>query len=116
MMLVEALNSNNNTKWADSSGFIQYVLQESTVNLVFFCSTLFLSLDEMARFLLYVKTLDYQDKPDYQHLKGLLATVVGGRLDFSRPQGPAGKSSTKVVDPHTREKVRRTEALCLNSF
>lgn len=62
--------------------------------------------DEVAAFLVYVKTLEYQTKPDYEHLKGLLAGVVTGRLDFSMPQGPAGESTTKVQDPPTREKVR----------
>ncbi|XP_023133017.2 serine/threonine-protein kinase VRK2 [Amphiprion ocellaris] len=60
------------------------------------------STDEVAAFLLYVKTLGYQDKPDYQHLKDLLASVVTGSLDFSSPQGPAGESDSK--NPHTREK------------
>lgn len=67
---------------------------------------MFLSLDEVAEFLSYVRTLDYQDKPDYQHLKEILASVVRGRLDFSMPQGPVGESATKVADPHTGEKVR----------
>ncbi|XP_022062500.1 serine/threonine-protein kinase VRK2 isoform X1 [Acanthochromis polyacanthus] len=60
------------------------------------------STDEVAAFLLYVKTLEYQDKPDYQHLKDLLASVVTGSLDFSSPQGPAVESDTK--NPHTKEK------------
>lgn len=58
------------------------------------------SSDEVAAFLLQVKTLDYQDKPDYQHLKKLLAGSVGGQLDFSVPERPAVKTS------NTREKVR----------
>ncbi|XP_045926462.1 serine/threonine-protein kinase VRK1-like isoform X1 [Micropterus dolomieu] len=62
------------------------------------------STDEVAEFLLYVKTLDYQNKPNYQLLKDLLASVTTGRLDFSMPQGPAGKSTTKVDDAPTREK------------
>ncbi|XP_044069911.1 serine/threonine-protein kinase VRK2 isoform X2 [Siniperca chuatsi] len=61
-------------------------------------------LDEVAAFLLYVKTLDYQSKPDYHLLKDLLASVATGRLDFSMPHGPAEESSTKVQDPPTREK------------
>lgn len=60
------------------------------------------STDEVAAFLLYVKTLGYQDKPEYEHLKDVLASVVTGSLDFSNPQGPAGESNTK--NPHTREK------------
>ncbi|XP_044069912.1 serine/threonine-protein kinase VRK2 isoform X3 [Siniperca chuatsi] len=62
------------------------------------------STDEVAAFLLYVKTLDYQSKPDYHLLKDLLASVATGRLDFSMPHGPAEESSTKVQDPPTREK------------
>ncbi|XP_008279205.1 serine/threonine-protein kinase VRK2 isoform X2 [Stegastes partitus] len=60
------------------------------------------STDEVTEFLLYVRTLGYQDKPNYQHLKDLLASDVKGRLDFSGPQGPAGESNTK--NPPTREK------------
>ncbi|XP_040906011.1 serine/threonine-protein kinase VRK2 isoform X2 [Toxotes jaculatrix] len=62
------------------------------------------STDEVAEFLCYVKTLDYEDKPDYQLLKSLLGGDVRGRLDFSMPQGSAGEPSTKEVDPRTREK------------
>lgn len=58
----------------------------------------------MASYFLYVKTLNYQDKPNYQHLKDLLGSVVKGGLDFSMPQGPAGPSATK--NPKSREKVR----------
>ncbi|XP_035027868.1 serine/threonine-protein kinase VRK1 isoform X1 [Hippoglossus stenolepis] len=64
------------------------------------------STDEVAAFLLYVKTLGYQDQPDYQHAKDLLASAVRGRLDFSMPEGPATASSTRVVDPGTREKQK----------
>ncbi|XP_028278561.1 serine/threonine-protein kinase VRK2 isoform X2 [Parambassis ranga] len=60
------------------------------------------STDEVASYFLYVKTLDYQDKPNYQHLKDLLGSVVKGRLDFSMPQGPAGPSATK--NPKSMEK------------
>ncbi|XP_013876946.1 serine/threonine-protein kinase VRK2 isoform X2 [Austrofundulus limnaeus] len=52
------------------------------------------STGEVASFLLYVRTLDYQDKPDYQFLKELLSCGVRGRLDFSVPDGAAG-SPTK---------------------
>ncbi|XP_070696826.1 serine/threonine-protein kinase VRK1-like [Pempheris klunzingeri] len=60
--------------------------------------------DEVAAFLLYVRTLTHEDKPDYQHLKVLLASAATGRLDFSIPQRRAGGSATKVQDPPTREK------------
>ncbi|XP_062257120.1 serine/threonine-protein kinase VRK2 isoform X3 [Platichthys flesus] len=66
--------------------------------------------DEVAAFLLYVKTLGYQDKPDYQHAKDLLASAVRGHLDFSIPEGPAMASSTRVVDPGTREKQKAGRA------
>ncbi|XP_059215391.1 serine/threonine-protein kinase VRK1-like [Centropristis striata] len=62
------------------------------------------STDEVAAFLSYVETLDYQEKPNYQHVKQLLATVGTGRLDFSTPKRPAGpESTTKVQDPPARE-------------
>uniref|UniRef100_A0A8C7WSW3 Uncharacterized protein n=1 Tax=Oryzias sinensis TaxID=183150 RepID=A0A8C7WSW3_9TELE len=64
------------------------------------------STDEVAAFLLHVKTLDYQDKPDYQHLKKLLAGSVGGQLDFLVPERPAVKTS------NTREKVRTPRGVC----
>ncbi|XP_054606618.1 serine/threonine-protein kinase VRK2 isoform X2 [Nothobranchius furzeri] len=54
--------------------------------------------DEVALFLLHVKTLDYQDKPDYQLLKALLTKGVTGRLDFSVPAGSAGRN------PRSRDK------------
>ncbi|XP_035461593.2 serine/threonine-protein kinase VRK2 isoform X5 [Scophthalmus maximus] len=63
------------------------------------------STEEVAAFLLYVKSLEYKDKPDYQHLKDLLASVVRGKLDFSMPGGPATVPSTKVADPGTKEKL-----------
>ncbi|KAM6922466.1 serine/threonine-protein kinase VRK1-like [Lycodopsis pacificus] len=56
------------------------------------------STDEVAAFLSYVKTLDYKDPPNYQHLKQLLASDVTGSLDFFNPREPAG-------DPPTREKT-----------
>ncbi|XP_047459784.1 serine/threonine-protein kinase VRK1-like [Mugil cephalus] len=62
------------------------------------------STDEVAELLLYVRTLDYQDKPDYQFLKGLLASGGRGKLDFSHPQGPAGGPHPHNVDPDTRDK------------
>ncbi|KAI3363581.1 hypothetical protein L3Q82_011592, partial [Scortum barcoo] len=62
------------------------------------------STDEVAAFLVYVNTLEYQSKPDYQLLKGLLASAVTGGLDFSMPQGSAGESITRAQDPPAREK------------
>ncbi|XP_029376746.1 serine/threonine-protein kinase VRK1-like isoform X2 [Echeneis naucrates] len=46
--------------------------------------------DQLADFLLYVKTLTYQDKPDYQHLKQLLASR-GDRLP--PPEGGLKKAA-----------------------
>ncbi|XP_067384585.1 serine/threonine-protein kinase VRK1-like isoform X2 [Channa argus] len=60
--------------------------------------------DEVAAFLLHVRSLEYQDKPDYQLLKVLLASVERGSLDFSVPQGPVEESATKGADPHTSKK------------
>ncbi|XP_060896796.1 serine/threonine-protein kinase VRK2 [Labrus mixtus] len=62
------------------------------------------STDEVAAFLLYVKTMDYQEKPDYLHVKKLLGSVVKGKLDLSVPKDPAEKPTTKRQDPTTREK------------
>ncbi|XP_037543671.1 serine/threonine-protein kinase VRK1 [Nematolebias whitei] len=59
------------------------------------------STDEVASFLLYVNTLDYQDKPDYQLLKEVLSCGVRGRLDFSVPERVA-ESATK--DPPNKAK------------
>lgn len=92
-------------KHSDGSGLIFHFLRGHT-NILTLSVTLFPSTDEVAAFLLYVKTLGYQDKPDYQRLKAVLATSVMGRLDFSAPQGPTGVSTTKVQDQPTREKVR----------
>lgn len=73
-------------------------------------SDVFVSSDEVEAFLSYVKTLDYQEKPNYKHLKVLLASVHTGGLDFSVPQEPAGGSTTKP----TREKVRQEQLTCVN--
>ncbi|XP_034040211.1 serine/threonine-protein kinase VRK2 [Thalassophryne amazonica] len=57
------------------------------------------STDEVARFLLYVRSLGYQEQPDYQYVKGLLAVGGTRRLDFSMPQDePAAPSSAKLPD------------------
>ncbi len=53
-----------------------------------------------------MKTLDYQDRPNYEYLKEVLGGVVKDGLDFSMPQGPAELSSIKVKEPATRKKVR----------
>ncbi|XP_017277170.1 serine/threonine-protein kinase VRK2 isoform X2 [Kryptolebias marmoratus] len=65
------------------------------------------STDEVASFLLYVKTLDYQDKPDYRLLKELLSCGDGGRLDFSVPEGAAGSAAK---DPPNRAKGQKAGA------
>lgn len=62
--------------------------------------------DEVATLLLYVKTLGYQDKPDYQHLRAVLASAVTGSLDFSTPGGAAVESPAEVRDTSSRDKVR----------
>ncbi|XP_054885844.1 serine/threonine-protein kinase VRK2 [Poeciliopsis prolifica] len=56
------------------------------------------STDELAEFLIYVRTLDYDDKPDYKLLKELLKCSVKGGLDLSMPEGhqrSAAKESSK---------------------
>lgn len=59
--------------------------------------------DEVAEFLLYVKSLDYKDTPDYQLLKCLLS-CSGGDLDFSPPRGPASESTSRTEEPQPRNK------------
>ncbi|XP_071337570.1 serine/threonine-protein kinase VRK2 isoform X2 [Trachinotus anak] len=65
---------------------------------------------EVAAFLQYVKTLGYQEKPDYQHLKQLLASGAREGPDLSVPQRSAGGSTSKVADRHTREKQKAGRA------
>uniref|UniRef100_A0AAZ3P090 non-specific serine/threonine protein kinase n=1 Tax=Oncorhynchus tshawytscha TaxID=74940 RepID=A0AAZ3P090_ONCTS len=61
--------------------------------------------DELASFLLSVKALDYEERPDYQRLRellseaGLRASGGQGRLDLSMPRGAmSGGSSTRGSD------------------
>ncbi|KAG7229914.1 hypothetical protein INR49_009632 [Caranx melampygus] len=68
------------------------------------------STDEVAAFLLYVKTLGYQDKPDYQHLKQLLTSRDRGGRDTSVPRGSAAESPPRAADPHNREKQKAARA------
>ncbi|XP_056291105.1 serine/threonine-protein kinase VRK1-like isoform X3 [Pseudoliparis swirei] len=65
------------------------------------------STDEVAAFLLYVKTLDYEDEPNYPHLRRLLAGGVTGRLDFSTPRETSGAPGARRRDPPTGEKTAR---------
>ncbi|XP_053731026.1 serine/threonine-protein kinase VRK2 isoform X1 [Synchiropus splendidus] len=51
--------------------------------------------DEVADLLLYVRTLDYKEKPDYQKIKQLLATGGSGVLDFSAPGSSDSTTSKK---------------------
>ncbi|TNN24866.1 Serine/threonine-protein kinase VRK2 [Liparis tanakae] len=67
------------------------------------------STDEVAEFLLYVKTLDYEEAPDYPHLRRLLAAGVTARLDFSTPRETSGAPGARRRDPPTREKVKVNE-------
>uniref|UniRef100_A0A3Q2D746 non-specific serine/threonine protein kinase n=1 Tax=Cyprinodon variegatus TaxID=28743 RepID=A0A3Q2D746_CYPVA len=65
------------------------------------------STDELAKFLIYVRTLGYEDKPDYQLLKKLLVCEVTGKLDFSVPGGHQGSAPK---EPFNREKPRKEGA------
>jgi len=69
--------------------------------------------DEVAAFLLYVKTLDYEDEPNYPHLRRLLAGGVTGRLDFSTPRETSGAPGARRRDPPTGEKVTVNEYMCV---
>ncbi|XP_061914863.1 serine/threonine-protein kinase VRK2 isoform X1 [Entelurus aequoreus] len=59
------------------------------------------STTEVAALLQYVKSLRYQDRPDYQRLRKMLSTEAKEKLDFSIPQGPGG---SKVPDHPIRGK------------
>ncbi|KAF7670407.1 hypothetical protein LDENG_00166880 [Lucifuga dentata] len=54
--------------------------------------------DEVARFLLYVKSLGYQERPDYKHLKDLLGSGGTGRLDFSRPKEGSPRKTGQATE------------------
>lgn len=63
--------------------------------------------DEVATFLVYVKTLGYQEKPDYQRLRQVLSSGAGaGRIDFSLPGSAAAEATAEVQDTSSRDKVR----------
>lgn len=62
--------------------------------------------DEVAKFLLHVKTLSYQDNPDYQHLQDLLSISVSGRLDFSLPTGPTAGPLNELREMSCSDEVR----------
>lgn len=67
--------------------------------------------DAVASFLLYVNTLQYQDRPDYQHLRRIL-TCPGPQLDLdlsTRP-GPQLNSRTEDLLP-TNKKTGRSQSL-----
>lgn len=64
--------------------------------------------DEVASFLLYVKALDYQEKPDYQRLRRMLSSGgAAGKLDFSLPGGGAGEGTSHFQDDHTSSREVR---------
>ncbi|KAM6956553.1 serine/threonine-protein kinase VRK2 [Aplochiton taeniatus] len=63
------------------------------------------STDEVASLLLYVKYLDYKERPDYQRLRELLACGGRGRLDLSGPGGEAaGGFTVTPLNPPARGK------------
>lgn len=64
--------------------------------------------DEVASFLLYVKALDYQQKPDYQHLRRMLSSGgAAGRLDFLLTRGGAGEGTAYIQDNSTSSREVR---------
>ncbi|XP_056147732.1 serine/threonine-protein kinase VRK2 isoform X2 [Lampris incognitus] len=62
--------------------------------------------DEVARFLLYVRSLGYQERPDYQRLRELLAGRDLGKLDFSKPneEHSGGTTASKTRSPSSGDK------------
>lgn len=64
--------------------------------------------DEVASFLLYVKTLNYQEKPDYQRLRQMLSSGgIARRVDFSLLGGGAGEGTSHVQDDRTSSREVR---------
>lgn len=64
--------------------------------------------DEVASLLLYVKALDYQEKPDYQRLRRMLSCGgAAGRLDFSLTRGGTGEGTSSVQDDFTSSREVR---------
>lgn len=55
------------------------------------------SSDQLASFLSYVKTLGYTDRPDYRHLKQLLASAGPGRLGLSVPRDPPAREKVSML-------------------
>ena len=72
-----------------------------------------LSSDELAKFLQYVRSLGYQERPDYHKLRGLLASGAQGRIDLSGPDKgkTQGSTSNEVLDTPARGKVRTQKEL-----
>nr|XP_040034783.1 serine/threonine-protein kinase VRK2 isoform X1 [Gasterosteus aculeatus aculeatus]XP_040034784.1 serine/threonine-protein kinase VRK2 isoform X1 [Gasterosteus aculeatus aculeatus] len=63
------------------------------------------STDQLASFLSYVKTLGYTDRPDYRHLKQLLASAGPGRLGLSVPRDPPAREKTSTDEEHKTRPV-----------
>ncbi|XP_056616118.1 serine/threonine-protein kinase VRK2 isoform X1 [Triplophysa dalaica] len=65
------------------------------------------STEEIARFLLYVKGLSYNEKPDYQVLKKVLSgTGLQGPLDLSRPRT---SETSRPATQRTTSQPKRTD-------
>ncbi|XP_077585123.1 serine/threonine-protein kinase VRK1-like [Stigmatopora nigra] len=59
---------------------------------------------EVASLLMYVKSLNFQEKPDYQRLRQMLSTGAKEKLDFTVPRGVGEKSMSKALEPPNRGK------------
>ncbi|KAJ0004883.1 hypothetical protein NQD34_011097 [Periophthalmus magnuspinnatus] len=57
--------------------------------------------DEVASFLLYVQSLNYQDKPDYQLLRGIL-NCSRSQLDLDPPRRPEPLPKSRPEKPSSR--------------
>lgn len=65
--------------------------------------------EEVAKFLLHVQTLAYQEKPDYQHLQDLLSSGVSGGLDFSPSTGPTAGPLNESPEVSSSDEVGKPE-------
>ncbi|KAL6101395.1 vrk2 [Pungitius sinensis] len=70
------------------------------------------STEQLASFLSYVKTLGYTDKPNYGHLKQLLARGrTAGPLRFSVPRAPPTRGKRGAAPPPSKDEEEKSKAV-----